>query len=1184
MKPAAPQETRSRYPGTRPFSDSAEDVAKFFGRGEEIEEIHLRVLSVPLLVQFGRSGLGKTSLLQAGLFPRLRQKPFLPVMVRFNIEEESLMAAVTRSIRESCVAEGLEFSAPEAPGLWELLSDITVWRGDLLLTPVLVFDQFEEVFTLRDAAFRDELSAELGALATGIRPPRVKNPALAATPDVKIVISLREDYLGSLEEFSAAIPGLFHERLRLEALRESSARAAIVQPADLPDVEGAPYDSPRFDFEPAALDAMLAYLKGHSGVIEPFQLQLLSRHAEKIATEKSQSRAKVTLTLADFNEGRDFPAVMKHFYRDTLRELDPPSQRRRAQMLCEEGLIGADGHRLMLEERQIRGDYGVAQPTLDTLCDERLLRREKRQESVFYEISHDRLAASIRDARRFRVPAKLRRVLWVAAVASLLIVGLLVFYNYRVQNERDSAERMLSFLLGEDFLGEVRDSGRTSLLELVQDQIDDKDDHLSAVNQGLAIRNRGDIKRNAGLLSASILDFREALKHFNDTSRDPNVVREAARTHERLGDALTAQGRITEAREQRDAAVAAWRSVLAKPGAAITDETVDDCTDLAMSLLSSSELRARLGDMKGALTALHSGYAIASNLLFGAHGGECGSVVAFLDPYPNPGVLEVLGRVTSVRAQLLNFEGDYQATAILLQRTRELAPTSASVRRDALIARALHIFTRSDSGRNDTMPESRAVLREFNELGRWDPRNRTWQFDRARTQSLMVLAAVICQQNPTCEPKPSLDDTLAMSLEAQAVLRGLASIDRSDSLIEGYWLWAMERHADVLRARKDDAGALATLEEAERRYAASVVVHEPNDFELAVDRRRRIRTQAGLLLTLHRIPEAKKKIQEARAIRLPDSDVPTHLLSLRAVRDLEAKILEAAGDSYGAANAAAEAAPLQQRYDAITSKHSINDTTAVRSYVVLADRGMERFQADRYEEAMKEFVAARSVARDIARLNPGHYASYGNLRDINDWIQWTSHLLKRDDQRLTDLRAAVYAGQIAAWLAPPEAQKDMTARLLAVRNNLTGYLAGPGDATQDALAMANEVVAVAEGLVQDPQPEPRFVSALGVAKCSQGRLRKELNVIGWEEALRTALIYIRRAEAAGFQEWEAAKDWGTCRVFFADQLAKTNPTEAADRYESAARNYALASSLAPWDEETKHAESEARRKARALRP
>jgi hypothetical protein len=160
--------TRSRYPGTQPFTESLEDQVRFFGRDREGEQLYLRVLSVPLLLQFAKSGLGKTSLLQASLFPRLRKRPFLPVMVRLNGRKESLVDAVARSFNEACKAEGLEVPQIQKDGLWELLSTALVWRDDLLLTPVLVFDQFEEVFTLRDMSFRDELAHEVAALSTGV--------------------------------------------------------------------------------------------------------------------------------------------------------------------------------------------------------------------------------------------------------------------------------------------------------------------------------------------------------------------------------------------------------------------------------------------------------------------------------------------------------------------------------------------------------------------------------------------------------------------------------------------------------------------------------------------------------------------------------------------------------------------------------------------------------------------------------------------------------------------------------------------------------------------------------------------------------------------------------------------------------------------------------------------------------
>jgi len=150
-----PQEPpRSRYPGAYPFSDSANDRARFFGRDKEAEDLYLRVLSVPLLVQFGRSGLGKTSLLQAGLFPRLRERAYLPLMIRLNAPTDSLFDATKRAIQESCKSEALDFTPGEPAGLWEFLATSVLWRGDVLLTPVLVLDQFEEVFTLRDAGLR----------------------------------------------------------------------------------------------------------------------------------------------------------------------------------------------------------------------------------------------------------------------------------------------------------------------------------------------------------------------------------------------------------------------------------------------------------------------------------------------------------------------------------------------------------------------------------------------------------------------------------------------------------------------------------------------------------------------------------------------------------------------------------------------------------------------------------------------------------------------------------------------------------------------------------------------------------------------------------------------------------------------------------------------------------------------
>src|SRR5258706_9232026 len=89
------------WPGLAAFDESAE---RFFnGRREESATLRRLVVQAPLTVLFGASGLGKTSLIRAGLFPLLR-KEVLPVYVRLDLLEreapliEQLDAALKKEI------------------------------------------------------------------------------------------------------------------------------------------------------------------------------------------------------------------------------------------------------------------------------------------------------------------------------------------------------------------------------------------------------------------------------------------------------------------------------------------------------------------------------------------------------------------------------------------------------------------------------------------------------------------------------------------------------------------------------------------------------------------------------------------------------------------------------------------------------------------------------------------------------------------------------------------------------------------------------------------------------------------------------------------------------------------------------------------------------------------------------
>src|SRR5512138_2728986 len=61
----------------------------FYGREDEVAELARRVQRKLLTILFGQSGLGKTSILRAGIVPRLRPEGFCPVYVRIDYSPES---------------------------------------------------------------------------------------------------------------------------------------------------------------------------------------------------------------------------------------------------------------------------------------------------------------------------------------------------------------------------------------------------------------------------------------------------------------------------------------------------------------------------------------------------------------------------------------------------------------------------------------------------------------------------------------------------------------------------------------------------------------------------------------------------------------------------------------------------------------------------------------------------------------------------------------------------------------------------------------------------------------------------------------------------------------------------------------------------------------------------------------
>ncbi|MCU0286238.1 MAG: tetratricopeptide repeat protein [Acidobacteria bacterium] len=408
-----------RYPGSRPFEDTDIDRKLFFGREREKDDLLQKIIARKLVVLHAESGLGKTSLLNAGVNQLLRDRGFLPLKIRFSIPWLKPVQAIFFGIKETAELQRLDIEPGETDTLWHYFKTAAFWSpDDSLLTPVLILDQFEEFFAFYEPEARNDFIVQLADLVHHTIPRTLRQAIRAGEPyrygddppKVKIVISIRSDYIERLVELSASLPETLENRYRLLPLTRLQAREAITGPAQLEDEQ---IITQCFRYSEDALNMVLNYLiknqQNEGSVIkeeiEPFPLQLLCRHIETNILKKAVkagNKAELEITKDDLGGEVDMHKVFQNFYEDRLAELKPAINKRRVRRLCEKGLISASNRRLTLDEDVIQKHFKVSSELLVQLVDNRLLRMEKRIGNVYYELSHDTLIKPIQLSKQKR--------------------------------------------------------------------------------------------------------------------------------------------------------------------------------------------------------------------------------------------------------------------------------------------------------------------------------------------------------------------------------------------------------------------------------------------------------------------------------------------------------------------------------------------------------------------------------------------------------------------------------------------------------------------------------------------------------------------------------------------------------------------------------------------------------------
>jgi len=440
----------SPYKGLAAFADSELDALFFFGREREIEIIAANLVAARLTVLYGPSGVGKTSLLRAGVANRLRSEgAAIAVVSTWSGDPVSgLLSAVEREVRR--VAPGVEGPPPGS------VADILAgWSRRLRADLYLVLDQFEEYFLYHGA---EADAGPLAALADAIGEPGTR---------VHVVLSVREDALAQLDAFKSQLPGLFSNSLRLDRLDRRAATRAVEGPLERYNELVAADDA--VEIEAELVEDILRSVEagrirlgdtGLGGVeevsterdsVEAPYLQLVLERLWEVEME----RGSKTLRLATLHDLGGASRIVEDHLERAMAALSPREKDAAAAMYNH--LVTPSGtkiaHRAGDLARYASVDEREAQRVLERLATERIVRTGEnggptgRQYEIFHDVLADAVLAwrnrheadrRLEDERR-HVARRHRQALWLALASGIALTIVAVATVYAV-TQRSSAK------------------------------------------------------------------------------------------------------------------------------------------------------------------------------------------------------------------------------------------------------------------------------------------------------------------------------------------------------------------------------------------------------------------------------------------------------------------------------------------------------------------------------------------------------------------------------------------------------------------------------------------------------------------------------------------------------------------------------------------------------------------------
>lgn len=430
---------RSPYQGLIPYGE--DDAPFFFGREKETRLIIANLFASSLTLLYGASGVGKSSVLRAGVANQLRPREDV-LVVAFNSWQSDPLVDLKAALAKAAarVNKGVPLAISDDTPLDEYFAAHAAKLGRRLM---IILDQFEEYFLYHPQD--DRFGAEF---------PKA---VMRTDMPVSFLISLREDSLASLDRFEGRIPTLFDNYLRIEHLNSLAARAAIEKPIEhynrLYESDGKP-----MSIEPGLADEVLSQVEagqvllgdaGRGAVkdktaetqIETPYLQLVM---VRLWNEEMKAGSRV-LRLQTLNALGGAKRIVRTHLDAAIGALPTKEQNVAARIF--HYLVTPSGTKIAHTARDLAEYAEMPQAEISSVLEDlssgdvRILRSvdppPDQPSKPRYEIFHDVLASSILDWRtrymleRVRERARRkRRLIGAAVLAALAIVAALGVYQH----------------------------------------------------------------------------------------------------------------------------------------------------------------------------------------------------------------------------------------------------------------------------------------------------------------------------------------------------------------------------------------------------------------------------------------------------------------------------------------------------------------------------------------------------------------------------------------------------------------------------------------------------------------------------------------------------------------------------------------------------------------------------------